>query len=1030
MTARLLACGGLLFVLQGAVVRVLRDRAVVALWRFRSAVVAVSEAAAAPGSFLVLDAEGRLETATLERDDRSSTGTRLCRLTYPSPVALSLERAQPNDPAQQEEGSSGDIFEQEIQLGRRPEQQSMPAAKRARTLKEDQVVGSSETLGQCTGVSCALCATGETLYCGRINLPLVQCQQASGRLAIDAEGTDDGTRCLLAVAVDDVDTGGTWPGLVRIEARLMGALCGTELALRAKPILLQGGADGCLRATAASAPTSASALRTVLQHTVCTVHEPIVCVLALRSAVLLIGASGRLIVITAGEDGRRQTYQRQLPGPIDSAAVLRQTAEDDILSDMVLLIAADRALYATRLQFMDRDGTSALHRLPLGRGAEQVSAIGATEAAVLLDDTGGPPRSVDSRLLWLTSKEVLQHMRSGLYTLDAAWRSRQDSAGTVDVAARASSNTTSGTAESAGSETAGLRLKSILSEISMLNGAERALEMQHKAANSRLAAVHGAVSALQFYGRPGGRPPRVGFRFKSVSPGVLHQTGGAQNHAQDGVLAQIALEVLFDNPAAPFSLLTGSGSEVWSLSVQLSEVDAESSLTGGKNAESVAPGGQRWNFSFGLPHGMERQARLLAPLPADLVDLARRAPLQLSYHLTMQFGDGNAASAKAGFVLPLYRQSSGGQSVVYRQADVLHFLHPVPKPAGKIAGASKAMPSRLSALQQLFHPAASALFTCRDTENSSVKRDGKVAARMDNNTNTSNALELVMRGIQPTLTAVTDGGGSSRHQVVVPPQPSACKVLHQILNDGGQGGAVVAALQAEMDAAASAPAKESGSGLEASASVGALFGPTGSIVRIGVQRILHTTAVNVGEQPHTLAVYRLHMYADSLAVLALLHSALIHRAVKIDESARRGWQRLASAVAPQPALSQVVMALHRAQEQLQRQQQQQQHPMQQHPMQQPPQQQEREQQHAVSMGAATGAPASGAAAQSQGATLSLQHRRIAKLLRVARDEELSLRQKHQAMCDAESLAQLSVDLKSQADNLIDIWKALRTAVAL
>ena len=82
------------------------------------------------------------------------------------------------------------------------------------------------------------------------------------------------------------------------------------------------------------------------------------------------------------------------------------------------------------------------------------------------------------------------------------------------------------------------------------------------------------------------------------------------------------------------------------------------------------------------------------------------------------------------------------------------------------------------------------------------------------------------------------------------------------------------------------------------------------------------------------------------------------------------------------------------------------------------------------MGAATGAPASGAAAQSQGATLSLQHRRIAKLLRVARDEELSLRQKHQAMCDAESLAQLSVDLKSQADNLIDIWKALRTAVAL
>lgn len=1008
MGGRLVACGGLLFVLQGAVVRVLRERVVVALWRFRSPVVAVSAAAAE--SFLVLDADGRLEQATLQRDDRGNTGTQLCRLAYPSPVELPLDWARPGGSARQDEGSSGDMFEQDIQFGRRPEQQSVPAAKRARTGKENQGTESGGTLCQRAGASCALCATGETLYCGRVDRPLARCRYATGQLAIDAEGTDGGARCLIAVAVDDVDTAGSWPELVRIEPRLMGALCGTELALLARPILLQGGADGCLRATAVPAATSAAAPHTILQHTVCTLHEPIVCVLALRSAVLLIGAAGRLIVLTAGEDGRRQTYQRQLPGPIDSAAVLRQASEEDKLSDMVLLIAADRALYATRLQFTDRDGTSALHRLPLGRGVGQVAERNATEAAVLLDDAGGPPRSIDSQLMWLTSKEVLQHMRSGLYTLDAAWRSRQDSAGSDDLVTRTVSSSTSNKSESVGSEAAGLRLKSILGEISMLNDAEKALEMQHTAANSRLAAVHGAVSALQFYSRPGGRPPRVGFRFKSVPSGVLRETAAhvVQNHAQDGISAQIALEVLFDNPAAPFALPTGSGSELWSLSVQLSEVEPESSSqTGGTaSTEAVVLGGQCWNFVFGLPHGMERQARLLAPLPADLVDLARRAPLQLSYHLTMQFGDGISASAKAGFVLPLYRQSSGGQSVIYRQADVLHFLHPA-KQGGPRAGATGAVPSRLSALQQLFHPAASALLTRGDTNQSSVKGDGKVSTRMDSSTNTSNTLELVMRGVQPTLTVAVDGEGNSRHQVVVPPQPPACKVLHQILNDGGQGGAVVAQLQAEIDAAASVPAGEGGSGLEASASVGALFGPTGTMVHIGVQRILHTVAVSVGEQPHTLAVYRLHMHADSLAVLTLLHSALIHRAMKIDESAQRGWQRLAAAVEPQPALSQVVTALTRAQEQLQRQQQ----------------QQEPEHQSTGSMVPAGDEAASGAA-------LSLQHRRIAKLLRVARDEERPLRQKHQAMCDAESLAELAIDLRSQTESLIDIWKALRTAVAL
>ena len=438
-----------------------------------------------------------------------------------------------------------------------------------------------------------------------------------------------------------------------------------------------------------------------------------------------------------------------------------------------------------------------------------------------------------------------------------------------------------------------------------------------------------------------------------------------------------------------------------------------------------SPGVQSWNFSFGLPHGMERQARLLAPLPAELVDLARRAPLQLSYHLSMQFGDGSCALAQAGFVLPLYRQSNGGQSVVYRQADLLHFLHLAPTKAPGRSSRRAAVPCRLAVLQQLFHPAASALLHRRDTSHSAedFRDDGRVGSSTDSNfsakTHTErareNTLELVMCGIQPTLAAVVDSEGNSRHTVVVPPQPPACKVLHQILNDGGQGGAVVAALQAEMAAAATTLTQRdtaNDSELEVSATVDALFGPTGSMVRIGVHRTLQTVPVQGGGESHTLAVYRLQMHADSLPVLALLHSALLHRAVKIDESAWRGWYRLTAAVAPDPALSQLVATLHREQQQLQTQTQLQ--TQMQTQVQTQSQQQQAQQQHR----------------QPERERLSLQHRRIAQFLSAARDQEGPLRQQHLAMCDAEGLAQLSSDLRGQAENLIEIWRALRTAVAL
>jgi hypothetical protein len=143
-------------------------------------------------------------------------------------------------------------------------------------------------------------------------------------------------------------------------------------------------------------------------------------------------------------------------------------------------------------------------------------------------------------------------------------------------------------------------------------------------------------------------------------------------------------------------------------------------------------------------------------------------------------------------------------------------------------------------------------------------------------------------------------------------------------------------------------------------------------------------------------------------VLALLHSALISRALKIDESAQNGWKRLAAVVAPQPALAEAVARLRTAQQQLQQQQQQ-------------VQQQEEEGENGAAAEAAAAAAAAGP---------SLQHRRITKLLGAARDQERPLRRKHEVMCDGQGLADLSADLKSQAANLVEIWTALRSAVPL
>jgi hypothetical protein len=1076
MAESLRACGGLLFVIEGPAVRVLRGRAVVALWRFASPVVDVSEAGS-QGSFLVLDADGRLATATIDRDDRSAE-VKPSRLPCPPlasmprvasvqqqqpPQQQQQQQQQPQPPQQQQQPGRGDMFEQDIRLGKRPAIGEMPAAKRARVGDED---ASGRSLGQCERASCAVWAAPDAVYCGRVDRPLARCGHNGGRLAIDSEGLDGGVRYMVAVGVDSADgVGGadSWPGLVRIDARLMGALCGTELALRERPILLQGGADGSVRASAAPSDT---APQVIAQHTVCTLHEPIACVIALRSVVVLVGAAGRLLVITAGPDGARQTYQRQLPGPIGSAVVLGKPSERGDLSDTVLLVGAGRSLYATGLQQGGSGGMAALHRLPMDRAVVHVAEAGDSDAAILLSDTAsGLRRGGTSRLLWLTSQEVLQHMRSGLYTLDSAVGSSagHHAAAAAAAAAAAQDGSSSSVTDSGGA--AALRLKNILAEISTLSAAEQRLETDRKDADGRLAAVHGAVSALHLYSRAGGSPPRVGFRFKSVPSGQLHQHaahGDLHSHARDGGSTQIALEVLFDNPAVSFALPAPSASkgELWSLSVQLSEVEPEKTQPsgggGGGGGGSMAPAavtlaGRRWNFGFSLPHGMQRSARFLAPLTADLVDLARRAPLQLSFHLTMQFGDVVGATTSAGFVLPLYRQSSG-QSMVYRQADTLHFLHAVSKHPGRespaAAAATTAVPCRLATLQQLFHPAASALLTGAAGASSSRsggsgsgsgdsnRDDGGLgtgsagaagaaaSTRIGYSAAASSRLELIMCGIHPTLTAVAVGdsgseAGGGGHRLVVPPQPPACKVLLQILNDGGQGGAVVGALQAEMEAAAAAAGSRDGGGssdLEARASVAARFGPTGSIVHIGVHRALQTTVIGQGDdgqrvgvdEGHTLAVYRLQMGAESAAVLALLHSALISRALKIDESAQNGWKRLAAVVAPQPALAEAVARLRTAQQQLQQQQQQ-------------VQQQEEEGENGAAAEAAAAAAAAGP---------SLQHRRITKLLGAARDQERPLRRKHEVMCDGQGLADLSADLKSQAANLVEIWTALRSAVPL
>lgn len=139
------------------------------------------------------------------------------------------------------------------------------------------------------------------------------------------------------------------------------------------------------------------------------------------------------------------------------------------------------------------------------------------------------------------------------------------------------------------------------------------------------------------------------------------------------------------------------------------------------------------------------------------------------------------------------------------------------------------------------------------------------------------------------------------------------------------------------------------------------------------------------------------MSAESAAVLAMLHSALINRALKIDEQSCLRWQRLSEQVAQHPALREQVAALQAEQLRM-----------------------VREQQEKVAESRSDEASAA----------TSLEHRRITQKLGSARDQERALRQMHEAMCDGESLTTLSAALKRQAADLCGIWKTLRNTVAL
>ena len=65
---------------------------------------------------------------------------------------------------------------------------------------------------------------------------------------------------------------------------------------------------------------------------------------------------------------------------------------------------------------------AALHRLPLGSAAAEVVPGGSDQVVVLLQDVMQGEAGHEGRLLWLTRPELLQRMRSGLHTLDAAAR--------------------------------------------------------------------------------------------------------------------------------------------------------------------------------------------------------------------------------------------------------------------------------------------------------------------------------------------------------------------------------------------------------------------------------------------------------------------------------------------------------------------------------------------------------------------------------------------------------------------------------
>ncbi|MEC9051579.1 MAG: hypothetical protein VX747_03905, partial [Actinomycetota bacterium] len=351
---------------------------------------------------MVVDSAGRLYLASLDRDDRDDRAQQQPRaLACPSPQALPVS---PDAAA----NAGLDIFDDDMRLGDGDEDQA-PSAKRARRSPADAPRGH---VGTVAGACCAAWGASE-IYCGRGDEPVAQCRRggAAGaeQLTVLCAGKDGGTGCLVPIAVEST---ADWPSLVQVEPVLLGALCGMELALLGCPILLQGGADGSLRASALR-PGSAGQPKPagLVQHSVAELDEPIVAVLPLRSAVAGVGAGGRLLVLRAHADGRRRAAQRQLPGPVDSACILLGDG-DAAEAEAILLFTAGGSLFATGL-LHDGGGAigvgstnfAALHRLPLGSAAAEVVPGGSDQVVVLLQDATQGEAGQEGRLLWLTRPE-------------------------------------------------------------------------------------------------------------------------------------------------------------------------------------------------------------------------------------------------------------------------------------------------------------------------------------------------------------------------------------------------------------------------------------------------------------------------------------------------------------------------------------------------------------------------------------------------------------------------------------------------